>query len=130
MAQKLKDLGVKEKEWSFFMEKLEKDVQSFAPSHCSRCLCSALFTLTCLFCGLWLYEGRFHKKLGIWLEEFNTELLAKKVLYGKLQSIDIPIKRLDRCHDSYSWLAISLTLGDAEILKKELIVWTHDLYVG
>lgn len=120
LPKELQDLEINEYEWNNMMQKLQKEVQPLAPSICSLSF-YWIITLVGIFCCLLNAEGKYQKKLEEWLEELNSEILSKKNLYAKIQSNEIHAKEY---HENISWLAISLNLEDAKILKNEPVVWT------
>lgn len=120
LPSELKELGVQEEEWNFFMQKLDQEVQPFATNKSKK----YLYWVLCLagfFCCLKESESIYQKKVEIWVEEFNSQVLLKRSLYGKFQSNDI---QLYKYHKSISWLSISLNYEDAQALRHEPIVWT------
>ena len=119
LPKELKDLEINEYEWDNMIQKLQRDVQPFAPSNCSLFFYWT-FTIAGMFCCLWQKEGRYQKKLENWLEELNSQVLLKKNLYAKIQSNEMQTKNYN---ETFSWLAISLNFEDAQILRNEPVLW-------
>ncbi|KAI9003920.1 hypothetical protein DFJ74DRAFT_713435 [Hyaloraphidium curvatum] len=98
-------------------------------------LASKRITITTgLICGILLLplpwvcasEGSYHKKLGMWLQTLNEEVLEPKGCYAKLQTNNETIQTgpNQTYSESVSWMAIALTPQESEALRQEPIFWT------
>ena len=114
---RLAALGITDAEWRRFAEKLESEVQ---PQNLGG-LCKLLL-LVLLFPSPYvcIRENRYHSALGHWVDELNEQLLGPRGLFGKFQTVQANGKDY---HEEQSWLAISLTANDAEVLRAEPVFW-------
>ena len=120
LPKELEKLGVRDDQWNYFMEKLDKEVQRNSPSLFFGRYSFWFFALIgLLFCHC-RAEYKYNRLIGKWLEEFNGQVLNSLGLYAKIQTNH---GRIVEYTETISWLAFSLNEEETIKLKKEPVLW-------
>lgn len=116
--------GIPRVEWEGAVSDLARRVQPWSCAAATFCIVTAFWQCWPIACTM---EAQYHVALRRWLADLNARVLAPRGLAAALQTSTLR----ERCSPlrevpyevAVSWLAVSLTRDDAELLVHEPMLW-------